>query len=42
MITVWQSFFTESSNSPAEVANIRLTAYKVPEKKLEVSIWGLI
>ena len=33
---------TESNKSPAEVANIRLTAYKVPEKKLEVSIWGLI
>ena len=33
---------TESNKSPAEIANIRLTAYKVPEKKLEVSILGLI
>ena len=33
---------SESGKSSAEIANIRLTAYKVPEKKLEVSIWGLI
>ena len=33
---------TESNKSPAEIANIRLNAYKVPEKKLEVSILGLI
>ena len=33
---------SEAGKSPAEVANIRLTAYKVPEKKLEVPILGLI
>ncbi len=33
---------TESNKSPAEIANIRLTDYKVPQKKLEVSILGLI